>query len=95
MERRARRLVAVLLMAGPLPSCWGGAVSQAPSCEAYVACVQAMDAAASLVTNLDRFAAGGVCWDNSDIAELCETACTRALDRLRERTPTLLPECAQ
>jgi len=82
-------LTAVLLTAG----CFGGAVDQAAECAQYVRCIEAVDALAGQTTNLDRYEIGGACWGNSEIADLCTTSCTRALERIHELVPTLPTEC--
>lgn len=82
-----------LVMMVALSGCWGQPVSQAPVCQAWVACVQARDALAGETTNLDRFVEGGFCWNNSELAEGCTTACERALGRLRQREASLPTEC--
>lgn len=74
-----------------LAGCWGSPVGQAAACEAYVACIRALDADAGVTTNLDRFVPGGFCWNNPTLAEGCTTACVRALERLREREGACLP----
>jgi len=87
-------VVRLALLVFAVSGCLGGPVTPAPTCVAYVACIQALDAQASTTTNLDRFVAGGACWTNGEIAELCATGCERGLARLRERSAALPEACA-
>lgn len=61
----------------------GGGIEPTPDCETYVACVRAHDAALGIETDLDRFESGGACWDNGEIATLCDDGCRNGLDWLR------------
>lgn len=84
----------LLVAASSLSACWGGAVPQAPVCAAWVACTRAVDARDGLPrANLERFEAGGFCWNNSELAEGCTTACTRGLERVRVRDAAAPGEC--
>lgn len=85
------RLALVVLLT--TSGCWGPPVTQTAECRAWVACVQATDARAGETTNLDRFVEGGFCWNNSELAEGCTTACARALTRSRARESSLPAEC--
>ncbi|MBL8921340.1 MAG: hypothetical protein JNJ54_20945 [Myxococcaceae bacterium] len=84
-----RWLVAVVLLQG----CFGTPVEQAPECRSFAACIRALDAVSGQTTNLTRFDERGFCWNNDTLGQACRTACTRALTRLRERTPSLPAEC--
>lgn len=78
-----------------LASCFGSPVPQAVECDAWVRCQRAVDARAGLpVANLERFEAGGFCWNNAELARGCTTACERALERLRARATPLPGECS-
>jgi len=76
-------LISLLFLSG----CWGSPVGQAPECQAWVACIRALDADAGQTTDLERFVEGGVCWNNPTLAEGCTTACQRALSRTKECAP--------
>jgi hypothetical protein len=84
---------AVVLAAALVSGCLGGPVSQSVECTRYVACIRALDAAQGLTTNLVRFEADGACWGNGEISQLCTTGCSRALERMRDRTAGLPQEC--
>ena len=68
-------------------------MSQAPQCQAYVACIRALDADAGETTDLDRFLEGGFCWNNPTLGEGCTTACARALARMQARETSLPGAC--
>lgn len=67
---------------------------QAPSCSAFVACVQALDRARGSATNVARFEPDGDCWGGKAGAKLCGDACERGLRVLREGEASGLAECA-
>lgn len=71
-----------------------GRLPQSTQCQAFIACVKALDALDGQPTNVDRFEASGVCWRNEATADGCTTGCQSGLDRLRARTPRLPAECA-
>lgn len=88
------RISGFVLGAGlALAGCWGAAVDPSPACIAYVRCIDALDRAAAQTTNLDRYAEGGACWGNPELARGCTTSCERALERLRTRPPAPPVEC--
>lgn len=74
-----------------LTGCWGSPVSQTPACQAYVACIRALDADAGETTDLERYVEGGTCWKNPLFADGCTTACARALTRMQERAGECVP----
>jgi hypothetical protein len=76
-----------------LSGCWGSPVGQAPQCQAWVACIRALDVDAGEETDLERFVEGGFCWNNPELAKGCTTACGRALTRMREREAALPGAC--
>lgn len=63
-----------LLLAG-----CGGGIEPTPDCDAFVACVRAHDEATGLATDLVRFEPGGACWDNGEVATLCDDGCRNGL----------------
>jgi len=81
-------LVAILGM----PGC-RSPVDQSAACADYVACIQARDAEQGVSTNLDRYLAGGDCWGNAEIGDLCDRSCENGLDWLRSAEATLPEAC--
>ena len=63
-------------------------VVQTPACAAYVACVEATDAARGTSTDLLRFQPGGDCWGSPAGAELCDHACDNGLVFQAKRFPS-------
>jgi hypothetical protein len=87
------RLVSWLVVAVGAAGCSEASVPQSAACAAFVACIGAIDAAASQTTNLDRYVEGGACWDNQNLGRSCTTSCERTLERMRERVAGLPAEC--
>ncbi len=88
---RATRWPLLVTLALPL-GC--GPQEQAPSCGAFVACVQALDRVRGTATNVARFAPEGGCWGGKAGAKLCGDACERGLQVLRGGEGAGLAECA-
>lgn len=57
-------------------------VIQSDVCAQYVTCLADRDAAQGTQTDVERFVAGGPCWEGAEGAELCTNACERGLDFL-------------
>jgi hypothetical protein len=91
--RSAMRVLSWLVVALSAAGCGEESVPQSTSCAAFVACIEAIDAAESQTTNLDRYVEGGACWDNQQIAGSCATSCERTLERMRTRVAGLPAEC--
>jgi hypothetical protein len=77
----------------PLFVACGEAVEPTAACQAWTSCVAARDAVAGIETDVVRFAPGGACWDNPEIAELCDRGCVSGLDWLRETEPGAPAAC--
>lgn len=73
-----------------LGGCLGA--EQTEACRAFVACTRALDARDGQTTDAARFEADGACWSGPVIAELCDQACTRGVEWLREVEPDLVCE---
>lgn len=83
-----------LLILLPLAAC-NTAVDQTPACASWVSCIDARDAELGTVTDNDRFVAGGPCWNNPEIGDLCDKACIAGLDQMQEIYADLPQECMQ
>ena len=68
-------------------------VEQSASCNSYVACVRAQDAAKGVETDMVRFEPAGDCWGNPEGAALCDRACSNGLLWLQEQYADLPEEC--
>lgn len=68
-------------------------VQQSEDCQALVACARAKDRIAGMTTDVSRYEAEGACWENEEIAELCERSCTRGMAFIRSREPSAPSEC--
>lgn len=64
-----------------------------PDCQAFVACTEARDAQGGITTDVVRFAPGGACWDNPEIAALCDRGCRSGMSWLRDAVDDLPSGC--
>ena len=67
-------------------------VEQTPACADWVRCIDARDAQLGVTTDDDRFEAGGLCWGNPEIGELCDKACESGMAWMETSNYTDLPE---
>jgi hypothetical protein len=88
-----RVLSCLWLVASTGMACSEASVPQSAACARFVACIEAIDAAQSQTTNLDRYGEGGACWDNQTLGRNCTDSCGRTLERMRERVAALPAEC--
>ena len=70
-------------------------VEQTPACATWVSCIDARDAQLNVTTNNDRFLAGGPCWGNPEIGDLCDKACIAGMEQMQEMYDDLPEECLQ
>lgn len=70
-------------------------VSQTPDCAAFVACVEATDAARGTSTDLLRFEPEGDCWGSEAGAEICDRACANGLAFHATRFPDQAEACTR
>ena len=68
-------------------------VEQTAACEEWVSCIDARDEQLGITTNNDRFLAGGPCWNNPEIGDLCDLACINGLEQMQTMYNDLPQEC--
>lgn len=68
-------------------------VEQTATCSQWVSCIDARDAELGVTTDNDRFLAGGPCWGNPEIGDLCDKACIAGLDQMQATYTDLPQEC--
>jgi hypothetical protein len=70
-------------------------VEQTPACAEWVSCIDARDAQLGVTTDNDRFIAGGDCWGNPEIGDLCDKACAAGMEQMQGMYDDLPEECQQ